>query len=581
MLKNYITAILILFTFCTNLCVSQIENKNSSIIIQTQHKTDSLKANELLNLAYDYYQKEFNLDSLYSIANRAILISKPNKLHTITSRCYSAKAIANLHRGIFDLVKIDLDSAVHYANTAKDLKQLEKTQLLLAGYYAAKKEADKAVETLMSVLKNAENNKDVVGQASVYYRLIDIYAKENNKEKIKENLDRLSKIIKTYPEEVPVQIQIYVLETYLTYFQKQSTVESQNKKLKDSLNYYYQKGLAYANKYNLLQNKGSLHSLMATFHINKDRFLEAEPFCLKALKYKPYLDKVSLQNIYSTLSYVSLYKRKDKDMVKYLDTLLNHIPITTLTDSINVNHVAYEINFALRNYEISQKYRALELQLREKEENLKQTKIIEELQLKYETEKKDAIIKTQALEQKDLKNEARINYLLFGIGILGLLVFVVAYYFIAKNKSLILKLDLEHTKAALLQSKLNPNFQPKPISENNNSGSKPVDKILIKSQDISELINVSDIIRCEADGTYAKIITNKKTLLSSKNLKYYEDLLTKHNFIRVHNSHLVNVDFIQTFNRQIQEGLQLLNGDKIPVSARKKKAISEFLDALG
>ncbi|MEZ4796670.1 MAG: LytTR family DNA-binding domain-containing protein [Flavobacteriaceae bacterium] len=578
MIRTHFIAIFIAFGLNKNISVAQNDSNKSIEIKQSEHQSDSLTASNLLDLANYYYNQEFNIDSLYSIANRAILISKPKKLHTITSRCYSAKAIANLHRENFELVKIDLDSAVHYANIAKDLKQLEKTQLLLAGYYTAKKEADKAVETLMSVLKNAENNMDVIGQASVYYRLIDIYAKENNKEKIKENLDRLSKIIKTYPEEVPVQIQIYVLETYLTYFQKQSTIESQNIELQDSLNHYYQKGLAYTKENQLVQNEGSLHSIMAIYYINKDQFLEAETFCRKALKFKPYLDKVSLQNIYSALSYVSLYKRKDKDMVKYLDTLLNHIPITTLTDSINVNHVAYEINFALRNYEISQKYRALELQLKEKEENLKQTKIIEELQLKYETEKKDAIIKAQAIEKEELKNRAKINYLLFGLGFLGLLVFVVGYYFFTKNKSLAVKLDLEQTKAALLQSKLNPNFHPKENGGNGNG--KSVDKLLVKSQDISELVNINEIIRCEADGTYAKIITTKKTLLSSKNLKYHEDLLTKHNFIRVHNSHLVNVDYIQSFNRQIQDGMQLINGDKIPVSARKKKEISEFLDTL-
>ncbi len=575
MLKSHILIILTFYLFINiSFCCAQEAKKLTTLEIINQNKSDSLIVSDLLDLGNYYYQNEFNLDSLLSISNRALTISKKSKTNVLTSRCYNAKAITHLIKRTLEQAKKDLDSAYRYAKKSNDNKQIISTQILIAGYYSESKEYDKSVETLMSVLKTTEENNDITNQASVYNRLIDLYGKLNNEAKIKENLDKITKIIKVHTDKVPNNIQSYVLENYVHYFEKKSRREVNSIAAQDSVKFYYNKGLAYAKEQNLIQRIASLHAVMAVYYINKDQFLEAEPFCKKALKYKPYLDKVSKYLIYSALPHISLFKRRDAEALKYVDTLLNHIPRNSITDSISAYHVAYEINFAMRNYKDAQKYQSLEKQLKDKQYNSEQAKMVEELQVKYETEKKDAQIIAQQLEKKDIENKARINYLLFGFAFLSLLIIATVFYFKNKNNNLQTRLDLEQTKAALFRSELNPNFKPNPQKSTNS-------KILIKSQDVSELLNINNIVRCEADGTYAKIITTTKPLLSSKNLKYYEDLLTPHNFIRVHNSHLVNVDYIQTFNRQIQDGLQLHNGDKIPVSARKKKAITDFLDALG
>lgn len=106
------------------------------------------------------------------------------------------------------------------------------------------------------------------------------------------------------------------------------------------------------------------------------------------------------------------------------------------------------------------------------------------------------------------------------------------------------------------------------------------DKIVIKNQDSSVLIDKQDIIRCEADGSYTKIITKEGEFLASKNLKYYCEMLADSNFLRVHHAHFVNTEFIKSFERHLQSGITLKNGDKIPVSSRKVKEILEFLDSL-
>lgn len=103
-------------------------------------------------------------------------------------------------------------------------------------------------------------------------------------------------------------------------------------------------------------------------------------------------------------------------------------------------------------------------------------------------------------------------------------------------------------------------------------------KIILSTAEMIHVINVDDIIRCESDNyyTYFFFIDGRK-LLVSKTLKENEELLSNHNFIRPHKSHLVNVKYIKSFIRQEGGYIIMTDGSKIPVSRRKKDKIMETL----
>lgn len=84
-------------------------------------------------------------------------------------------------------------------------------------------------------------------------------------------------------------------------------------------------------------------------------------------------------------------------------------------------------------------------------------------------------------------------------------------------------------------------------------------------------IPVADIVRCEADSNYTDIfLKNKQKITSSKTLKEFEDLLTDYNFYRVHNSFLVNLDCVKSYNKGKGGSLQLSDGSTVEVSTRRK-----------
>jgi two-component system LytT family response regulator len=103
-------------------------------------------------------------------------------------------------------------------------------------------------------------------------------------------------------------------------------------------------------------------------------------------------------------------------------------------------------------------------------------------------------------------------------------------------------------------------------------------KIILSTSEMIHVINVDDIIRCESDNyyTYFYFIDGRK-LLVSKTLKENEELLSQHNFIRPHKSHLVNIKYIKSYIRQDGGYILMTDGMKIPVSRRKKDKIMEII----
>ena len=102
-------------------------------------------------------------------------------------------------------------------------------------------------------------------------------------------------------------------------------------------------------------------------------------------------------------------------------------------------------------------------------------------------------------------------------------------------------------------------------------------KIILKTTEQRYVIAVKDIIYLEADGAYTVFFTINNTIIVSKNLKYYQDILSS-DFIRCHQSFLVNKNHIKGLNKQNQ--IALSKGDFVPVSTRKKAEITEIISKL-
>lgn len=101
-------------------------------------------------------------------------------------------------------------------------------------------------------------------------------------------------------------------------------------------------------------------------------------------------------------------------------------------------------------------------------------------------------------------------------------------------------------------------------------------KIPINSGNI--WIEINDIIRCEAENNYTRVFVNdhKSSYVISKTLKTVEnEVVNSDKFVRVHQSHLINLNFIAELKIQNNK-IQLINGDSVPVSRSNK----DFLNSI-
>jgi two-component system LytT family response regulator len=106
-------------------------------------------------------------------------------------------------------------------------------------------------------------------------------------------------------------------------------------------------------------------------------------------------------------------------------------------------------------------------------------------------------------------------------------------------------------------------------------------KIVLKTAESIHIVRVGEIIRCESDHNYTEFyLTENRKLLVSKTLKEFDDLLNEYGFFRTHQSHLVNVNFINRFDKADGGELVLSNKHRIPVSKRKRDELFELFEQM-
>jgi two-component system LytT family response regulator len=134
----------------------------------------------------------------------------------------------------------------------------------------------------------------------------------------------------------------------------------------------------------------------------------------------------------------------------------------------------------------------------------------------------------------------------------------------AMNKVKYMKLNREVVKISNL---LNYIKTPEKISQ-----------ILVNTSDNLYVLNLHDIIYLKSESNYTRFFISdiNEEIIVSRTLKEYEEMLKDHDFIRTHNSYLVNLHWIARIVKK-ENVVELKNGMKVPISARKREVVVKEL----
>lgn len=104
-------------------------------------------------------------------------------------------------------------------------------------------------------------------------------------------------------------------------------------------------------------------------------------------------------------------------------------------------------------------------------------------------------------------------------------------------------------------------------------------KISIPSSKGYDLINIDNIMWCEASGNYTIIfLEGGRKLVASKQLKHYENILTEVGFVRIHRSLLVNIKHV---NKIKENTVIMKNKTVLTISRRNRKNIETLMKMIG
>lgn len=139
-------------------------------------------------------------------------------------------------------------------------------------------------------------------------------------------------------------------------------------------------------------------------------------------------------------------------------------------------------------------------------------------------------------------------------------------------------IDAEELKMALDRiANLQERFlAEKQLTELNSNLDKTPKRLILPTQEAMHVVKIDQILRCETSGSYTTFyFTDGKKIIVSRPLKNYEDILLPPDFFRVHQSHLININYIVSYSR---EGLvQMEDNTAVPISRGNKEAFFKLM----
>ena len=119
------------------------------------------------------------------------------------------------------------------------------------------------------------------------------------------------------------------------------------------------------------------------------------------------------------------------------------------------------------------------------------------------------------------------------------------------------------------------------LQKNYEEPDETIQQIILSEKNRHIVIDLNTICHLEAQGNYVLFhLDDKKTHLASYPLNYYEQLLPKQFFFRIHKSRIINLNKVDTFEKGRTGNVTLKDGTNLQVAARRKSAFVQMINKL-
>ncbi len=396
---------------------------DDSLKVVLKQSRDTNKVNVLNKLSF--YYSERDKTSAFIFADQAIALS--DQLNFI-----KGKSNALNNKGIACDVTGNYDSALFFYNQALLLAKSIKNPALQANIYNNigliywnKGENESALNFYFAALKINEKSGNKKGLANVNSNIGLIYYDIGNTRKAL----FYQKIALKIREELKDNYGIGVSLTNigLCYSNINKT---------DSTIYFYKKSIDYKKQSNDLYGLGVVYNDIALIYIDLNNFKAANQYFLMSVDIRLEInDGFGLATTYNNIARLYMDQKDYNPSLSYLKKSLEIALKLESKTKLSKVYLLLSKNYEyLRMYKEAYEYLDKYSEINFEIYNIEGMKKLEELQTKYETEKKEQQLKLHALEIDRQKYLKRVQFLLFlGLALLGLFI-VMAYIFRIKTK---------------------------------------------------------------------------------------------------------------------------------------------------
>ena len=98
-------------------------------------------------------------------------------------------------------------------------------------------------------------------------------------------------------------------------------------------------------------------------------------------------------------------------------------------------------------------------------------------------------------------------------------------------------------------------------------GENPVNRIAFHSKKSIDFVSIENIIFLKAESNYTRIIMkNDEQHMVSRTLKSFEKAIRSTSFVRIHQSYIINIDYLQS----IEQNIAVVANHQLPISRSRK-----------
>lgn len=135
---------------------------------------------------------------------------------------------------------------------------------------------------------------------------------------------------------------------------------------------------------------------------------------------------------------------------------------------------------------------------------------------------------------------------------------------------------LDKVKERLNDKDADPALHTKVLIDNIKTVSDQQKKVVLPVMDGFEVVQVKDIIRCQGNDNFTDFyLRDGSKKMICRTLKFYEDILEEFGFMRIHRSHLVNLEYVTAYKKGKGGHVEMIDGSSVDVSPSKKKEFVE------